>query len=230
MSESRRDFLARTAAGVLGAAAAGRAAAGSQAATPGPQVTPVAGTPPAFGTAPPVGPEVTAATFAEAEKLVRVEMTPSERGQAAGNWRQAMAGLMERRTGPRKVALDPSLAPASRWDPRIPGIASGPAQDRFVRSGNRVGPEPLPKRDEDIAFAPVTALSRWIETRSLTSDRLTRIYLDRIERFVLIPVTAAGNREARAFRRHNPEFRHPLFARFDVSVSGCGCDEAAAAR
>jgi Asp-tRNA(Asn)/Glu-tRNA(Gln) amidotransferase A subunit family amidase len=183
MSESRRDFLARTAAGVLGAAAAGRAAAGSQAATPGPQVTPVAGTPPAFGTAPPVGPEVTTATFAEAEKLVRVEMTPSERGQAAGNWRQAMAGLMERRTGPRKVTLDPSLAPASRWDPRIPGVAHGPAQDRFVRSGNRAGPESLPKRDEDIAFAPVTSLSRWIETRALTSDRLTRIYLDRIERF-----------------------------------------------
>src|SRR5262249_46196449 len=34
-----------------------------------------------------------------------------------------------------------------------------------------------------IAFAPVSQLSRWIETRALTSDRLTRIYLDRLERF-----------------------------------------------
>src|SRR6266545_4207278 len=79
MSESRREFLARAAAGVVGVAAASRTAAEAQVAPPAPQVTPVAGTPPAFGTAPPVGPEVSAATFAEAERLVRVEMTPAER-------------------------------------------------------------------------------------------------------------------------------------------------------
>ncbi len=181
MSESRREFLARAAAGVVGVAAASRAAAEAQVAAPPSQVTPVAGTPPAFGTAPPVGPEVSAATFAEAERLVRVEMTPAERAQAAGNWRQSMASTMERRTGPRKVALEPSLAPATRWDPMIPGVATGPAADRFVRSAAAV--ETLPRRDEDIAFAPVSKLSRWIETRALTSERLTRIYLERIERF-----------------------------------------------
>jgi Asp-tRNA(Asn)/Glu-tRNA(Gln) amidotransferase A subunit family amidase len=42
---------------------------------------------------------------------------------------------------------------------------------------------PLPAKDEDIAFAPVTELSRWIEMRRLSSERLTRIYLDRLERF-----------------------------------------------
>jgi len=181
MSESRREFLARTAVGVVGVAAASRVAAEAQAAAPPPQVTPVAGTPPAFGTAPPVGPEVNVATIAEAEKLVRVELTPAERAQAAGNWRQAMAGVMERRTGPRKVALEASLAPATRWDPMIPGVPAGPASDRFVRSA--ASPATLPGRDEDIAFASVSVLSRWIETRALTSERLTRIYLDRIERF-----------------------------------------------
>ncbi len=58
-------------------------------------------------------------------------------------------------------------------------------QDRpataFVRS--RSAAAPLPTNDADIAFAPVTQLSRWIETRKLTSERLTQIYLDRIERF-----------------------------------------------
>jgi Asp-tRNA(Asn)/Glu-tRNA(Gln) amidotransferase A subunit family amidase len=38
-------------------------------------------------------------------------------------------------------------------------------------------------RDEDIAFARLPALSRWIESRALTSERLTRIYLERLERF-----------------------------------------------
>jgi Asp-tRNA(Asn)/Glu-tRNA(Gln) amidotransferase A subunit family amidase len=180
MSESRRKFLARTAAGVVGAAAAGRLAAGAQAAL-APQVTPVAGTPPAFGTAPPAGPAVSVATFAEAEKLVRAEMTPGERAQAAGNWQKSLASTMERRTGPRKVVLEGSLAPATRWDPMIPGVPAGPGHDRFVRSP--ADPRPLPKRDEDIAFAPVSLLSRWIESRALTSERLTRIYLERIERF-----------------------------------------------
>ena len=180
MSESRRKFLSRTAAGVVAAAAAARAAAETQSA-PAAQVTPAAGTPPAFGTAPPVGPEVTAADLASAEKVMRVELTPAERAQAAGNWRQAMAGTMERRAGPRRVALEASVSPASIWDPRIPGLPALPARSRFVRSPARPGP--LPGRDEDIAFAPVSALSRWIESRALTSERLTRIYLERIERF-----------------------------------------------
>jgi len=177
MPESRRKFLTRAAAGIVGAAAAGSVAADEQ--IPPPQAT--AGTPPAFGTTPPVGPEVGAATFAEAEKLVRVEMTPSERAQAAGNWRQSMAGVMERRTGPRRVPLDASDVPATRWDPAIPGSATGASRDRFVRSA--ADPGPLPKNDADIAFAPVTRLSRWIEGKELTSERLTRIYLDRLERF-----------------------------------------------
>jgi Asp-tRNA(Asn)/Glu-tRNA(Gln) amidotransferase A subunit family amidase len=41
----------------------------------------------------------------------------------------------------------------------------------------------LPSNDADIAFAPVTQLSRWIEQKQLTSERLTNIYLHRIERF-----------------------------------------------
>ncbi|MEO8430262.1 MAG: amidase [Acidobacteriota bacterium] len=182
MTESRRKFLARTAAGVVGAAA-GRAALQGQTAPPHPTPAPAAGTPPAFGTAPPVGPEVTTATFVEAGKLMRIEMTPADRSLAAGNWSRSMAGVMERRAGPRRVAIEDSVAPASRWDPMIPGTESAPAGNRFVRSAAAAPPLPLPRRDEDIAFAPVTALSRWIETRALTSERLTSIYFDRMARF-----------------------------------------------
>src|SRR5262249_22545216 len=41
---------------------------------------------------------------------------------------------------------------------------------------------PPPSADDAIAFAPVTQLSRWIESRQLTSEQLTTIYLGRIER------------------------------------------------
>jgi Asp-tRNA(Asn)/Glu-tRNA(Gln) amidotransferase A subunit family amidase len=78
------------------------------------------------------------------------------------------------------VPLEPEVAPATRWDPALSG-EPGPARDRFLRSRDDGGP--LPARDDDIAFAPVTKLSRWIERRQLTSERLTSIYLERIQRF-----------------------------------------------
>jgi Asp-tRNA(Asn)/Glu-tRNA(Gln) amidotransferase A subunit family amidase len=92
-----------------------------------------------------------------------------------------MAPLYERRTGPRKVALDPTVSPASHWNPALPGLTVGPARNRFVRSPGPPGK--LPGKDDDIAFAPVTQQARWIESRQITSERLTRIYLDRLERF-----------------------------------------------
>ena len=181
MTHSRRKFLTRTTAGLVGAAAAGRAIAERQPFAPDPPVTPVAGTPPAFGTAPPVGPEITVTTVAEAQKLVRVEMTTAEQTQLAESWRRSMASTMERRTGPRKLALETTISPATIWNPTISGVAAGPARDRFIPSA--AVPGALPKNDADIAFAPVTSLSYWIRTRSLTSERLTRIYLDRAARF-----------------------------------------------
>jgi Asp-tRNA(Asn)/Glu-tRNA(Gln) amidotransferase A subunit family amidase len=181
MSGSRREFLARTAAGLVGAAAARKALAGGSPAAPDPVPTPVEGTPPAFGTAPPTGPPISVATVTEAEKFVRIELTQVQKEQIAGSWAQTMASTMERRTGPRKVALETTLAPASRWNPLIPGVSPGPTTNRFVRSAGK--PSPVPKKDEDIAFATVAAQSRWIESRALTSERLTKIYLARMEKF-----------------------------------------------
>ena len=81
MPSSRREFLTYGSAGLLGAAIQAKAQASTPvSAAQSPDLPP--GAPPAFGTAPPVGPEVTAATFAEAEKLVQVEMTPANRATA----------------------------------------------------------------------------------------------------------------------------------------------------
>jgi Asp-tRNA(Asn)/Glu-tRNA(Gln) amidotransferase A subunit family amidase len=174
MPSNRRRFLKHSALGLVAAGVPARSEAQA------PPQTPPPGMPPAFGTGPTVGPEVSPATFAEAEKLMQVEMTPAERAQAAGNWRVSLAPLYERRTGPRRVALPPDLAPASRWDPALGGARPGPARTRFVRSAAAAGP--VPARDEDIAYARLPALSRWLESRALTSERLTRLYLERLER------------------------------------------------
>ena len=173
---TRREFLIQAPIGLLGAAAACSGKSQSQAPS-----TTTAGAPPTFGTAPPVGPEVTVTTFAEAEKLAQVTMTPAERTMAAATWRKTIAPMLERRTGPRTVPLEPDLSPATRWTPIESRGHTPPSKDRFVRAN--LDPGPLPTNDADIAFAPVTRLSRWIEKRALTSERLTNIYLDRIARF-----------------------------------------------
>src|SRR2546429_1624799 len=175
---TRRPFPARAPLGVVVAAAACRDKSQSLSS----QSTPVTpGAPPTFGTGTGSGPEVTPGTFAEAEKLMQVTMTPAERQQAADSWRQSLAPYLERRTGPRKVAIAATESPATLWNPMLPGIAVSPLRDQFVRS-NADGAL-LPSSDDAIAFAPVTQLSRWIESRQLTSERLTNIYLTRIEKF-----------------------------------------------
>ena len=182
MTKTRRDFLATSSLALMSAAVHAGIAQAPQNQTPStPIQPPTPGAPTAFGTSPPVGPVVTVETFAEAEKLVQFEMTPAERAQAALNWREQMAGLYEMRTGPRKIALEPTLAPATQWNPQLPGMKPRTESNQFVRGA--ASAPPLPASDEDIAFAPVTQLSHWIESRQLTSVRLTGIYLDRLERY-----------------------------------------------
>jgi Asp-tRNA(Asn)/Glu-tRNA(Gln) amidotransferase A subunit family amidase len=175
MSNSRRQFLATSCAALVGAAAVAAEP------PPAPQTPPPPGTPPAFGTAPAVGPEVSAANFAAAERLVQVELTAAQRTQAARNWRNSMAALYERRTGPRKVALGSALAPYSTCKPLWPGESTAVPHERFVRSARAAGA--VPASDAAIALAPLWKLSRWIEARQLSSARLTHIYLKRIEAF-----------------------------------------------
>lgn len=177
MPPSRREFLTYSSAGMLAAAmqAGAQTPAGQTQALP-------PGAPPAFGTAPPVGPEVSPATFAEAEKLAQLEMTTIDRETAASNWRMQMAPLLERRTGPRRIELEATLAPATQWNPSLPGIAKvKESGNHFVRSGD--AGLALPASEDAIALAPVSQLSRWIEGRKLTSTKLTEIYLRRLERY-----------------------------------------------
>jgi Asp-tRNA(Asn)/Glu-tRNA(Gln) amidotransferase A subunit family amidase len=179
MAKSRRDFLTHGSLGLAGMIVGTRDEI--LATAQGDTQEPPPGAPSAFGTGPAVGPEVSPTTFAEAEKLVQVQLSSEERGVAAASWRVSLASVYERRTGPRKVTLDATVAPWSRYNSTLPGQQAGPQHDQFVRSA--MGVDALPSDDGDIAYAPVTQLSRWIEQRKLSSERLTGIYLRRLERF-----------------------------------------------
>jgi len=152
---TRRQFLIRAPlAALVGAAACRSETPTSQSATsPAPPALPAQpapttpGAPPTFGTGTGSGPAVTPATFAEAEKLLQVTLTPAERQQAADSWRQSIAPYLERRTGPRRVVIASTDSPATIWNPASPSILGDDRRsperlalpDRFVRSkGDRV--------------------------------------------------------------------------------------------
>jgi len=176
MTASRREFMTLSSFAALAAAfdsSAGAQVPEQQQQTPG--------APTAFGTSPAVGPVVTADDFAHAEKLVQMAMTEPERAQAAGNWRMQMAPNYELRTGPRKLALEPALSPATIWNPVIPEVKLNEGSGVFMPA---MPPNiELPRKKEDIAFAPLTRLAKWIESGVLSSEELTKIYLDRLAQY-----------------------------------------------
>jgi Asp-tRNA(Asn)/Glu-tRNA(Gln) amidotransferase A subunit family amidase len=63
----------------------------------------------------------------------------------------------------------------------LPGVKPAETRERFVTSKSET--RPVVVKESDIAFLPVTQLSHWIRNRYLTSERLTKIYLDRLDRF-----------------------------------------------
>ncbi len=168
---TRREFLTESALSV-GALTAGAAL---------PAVADQSAAPPDGDRGAGATPEVTAATFAEAEKLVQLTLSLAQRTQAAASWRDNVSPMLERRTGPRRVELSASMVPYSTWDPRTADAGWRLPLSHFVRS--RIDPGPLPRTEADIAFAPLTQLSRWIETGKLTCEHLTRVYLDRLTRY-----------------------------------------------
>lgn len=165
LRSSRRGFLAALAA----ATAACRVSTGK---------APVAPTePPPTGSQviddPKLG-EITEATFAEAEKLAGVEYTPAERRQMLASVEDQIARAVSR----RQHALPHALAPATTFDPRLPGVAL-PSVTPSVRPGRRS--DAVPGRDEDLAFASAADQAHWIARRKITSERLTELYLDRLD-------------------------------------------------
>ncbi len=115
---------------------------------------------------------VPSATIAAAEHLLGVRYTEAERELMADNL-LAQTQLALRR---RAVPLPPTLPPATRFDPRLPGHVP-PREDGMRLSGDAPA---MPEGDAAIAYAPVTHLGAWLRRGDLTAARLADIYLARI--------------------------------------------------
>ncbi len=155
---------------------------------------------------------ITTQTLAEAEKLAAVQFTVDERAQALEDLQEQVDRFRKR----RGHSLGNDVAPATVFDPRLSGRRPARTDRQLIRSRRDWGP--LPASAEEIAFAPVAALSRWIERRELESERLTRIYLQRLRRLgptLQCVVTLTEERALAQARRADEEiargrYRGPL--------------------
>ena len=171
--KSRRRFLTESALTLAGVtvAASGEARAAPDAGTGTGSI--FSGTPGDLGGAP--GPAVTAETFAQAEKLMRVSMTAEQRTLAAESWNFNIGPFFARRDFPLG-----DEAPGMVWNPVLRGTGRMPKKNHVVRSSPGARKAPT---NSELAFAPVHQLSRWVQARQVSSVQLTELALARLERY-----------------------------------------------
>jgi len=128
---------------------------------------------------------ITERTLAEAEKLFGLHFTESERRlMLGGAFEAAEEGYFHRQLASlrrlRSQEMSNDLAPALKFDPRLPGTAYPEQGDAIELAPVDIGP--LPRDPAEIAFASVRHQARWLARGEMTSRGLTEIYLDRIRR------------------------------------------------
>jgi len=115
-------------------------------------------------------------TIAAAEKLTGINFTEAERRQILSR----LETHLETFDLVRAAGLGNGEPPDTVFDPRpasfMPPAESRPAVWREVDVGK------LPSSPEDIAFAPLAHLAAWLDRREITSEALTKLYLERLYR------------------------------------------------
>lgn len=113
-----------------------------------------------------------------AERLAGITFTQPEREMMSRTLADQISTMSSRqKLGP----IPNSLAPACVFDPRPAGFVTRPGPARVTRDAEEV--PPIYSSEVDIAFAPLVWVSEWLRTRQVTSERLTRLCLDRLKRF-----------------------------------------------
>lgn len=124
-----------------------------------------------------IDPKISTRTIAEAEKLQGLSYTPAERAMMLEGLEENLEWLAKLHA----TEMPNTLAPALLFDPRLPGRSVGSQKNTLTPGGDYAAAAPA--SDDEIAFASVGQLGRWLRSGELTSARLTEIYLNRIERF-----------------------------------------------
>ena len=123
------------------------------------------------------GAEITAASVAAAEEIAGVQFTEAEREQLVDGLRRQAAAL----AALHEVVIPSDVSPAISFSPlpRPSALPTGESRPPVLTQRPNAT---LPATDAELAYAPLTTLANLVRRRVVTSERLTTLYLDRLER------------------------------------------------
>ncbi len=113
----------------------------------------------------------------DAEKISGLHFTAKERQLMIAGVNEQLAAYEKLRA----IPIDHGTPPALAFDPRLPGMTFETQQHKIRFS--KIKTPRLPDTIEDIAFWPVTQLAALIRSKRISSVELTRLYLDRLQRY-----------------------------------------------
>ncbi|SEF83171.1 amidase [Algoriphagus boritolerans] len=121
--------------------------------------------------------EITPISIEAAADLVGLSFSPAEKDSmiSALNTQRDNFEIL------RKTKLENSVAPALIFNPLPQGFY--PNQDQKTYDWGLPVTVELPEKESDIAYLPVNQLAVLIKNRKITSEQLTKIYLDRIKTY-----------------------------------------------
>lgn len=122
------------------------------------------------------GADITVESIAAAAEIAGVELEEDERELMVEELRRQAERIAELHA----VRLDNAVAPAFHFDP-VPAGRSIPRASRRMRRSTPVVRRDAPD-DATLAFLPVHELSELVRSRVVTSERLTRLALERLRR------------------------------------------------
>jgi Asp-tRNA(Asn)/Glu-tRNA(Gln) amidotransferase A subunit family amidase len=121
--------------------------------------------------------EITPLSIEGASELFGLSFSPAEKDSMIGNLKNQLGNFETL----RKTKLGNSIPPSLVFNP-LP-IGFQPQQTQKSMDWGLPKSVSLPDKDSDIAYMPVHELAVLIQTKKITSERLTKIYLDRIKTY-----------------------------------------------
>jgi len=116
-------------------------------------------------------------TVADAEKVIGLEFSDLKNDMLL----QGLKNQLNDYEAMRKFPLSNSVWPAIQFNPIPVGFKLDTKRKKFKLSS--VGKAKLPENMDDLAFCSVRELGELIKSRQITSEKLTRFYLERLKKY-----------------------------------------------
>ncbi|HAS46810.1 MAG TPA: amidase [Microscillaceae bacterium] len=116
-------------------------------------------------------------TVQQGAKLMGLEFTNPE----IDSMMNGIRNQIQQFNSNRGIKLDNSIPPALYFNPLPTGFIISKASNSF--KAGKIGRVMMPKNENDLAFYTVRQLAVLIETRQITSEKLTRFFIKRLKKY-----------------------------------------------